>query len=75
MEKKFIMVKSKVSELGVSGDTIVKVLEIIEYAEDNDVELYLHKGKLRMRYTGKTEDKKDGKGFSLDDFKDIFGMK
>lgn len=51
MEDKFVVVKKEVKDQGLTSDVIVKVLEIIEFANDNDVELYVLGGKLRMKST------------------------
>jgi len=76
MEKNFILVKTRTKERGLSVEVILQVLELIEYAEDNDVELYMLGGKLRMRYTGPVEKKDKGKSdFGLDDLMGMFGMK
>jgi hypothetical protein len=74
MEKKFVLVKTRAKDDGVSAEVIVKVIKLIEYAEDNDVELYHSEGKLRMRYTGSTGSDKSGGTDFLDDLKNLFGM-
>jgi hypothetical protein len=81
----FVVVKKEVKDKGLTADVIAKVLEIIEFAEDNDVKFYLEKGKLRMKSTIEPVKKKaDDKGFFKGDnpfsglggaFDDIFKTK
>jgi len=71
----FVTVKTEAKEKGISSETIVKVLELLEFANDNDVEMYLEKGKLRMKSTiqpKKSENILDG---LFDSFKDVFNPK
>ena len=75
----FVTVKAEAKEKGLKVSEIVKVLELIEFAYDNDVEMYLENGKLRMKSTIQPV-KKPGKsddffGGSLDSLKDIFNIK
>ena len=76
----FVTVKAEAKEKGLTVAEIVKVLELIEFANDNDVEMYLEKCKLRMKSTIEPAPKKTGKsddnfGNIFDSFKDIFNTK
>lgn len=80
MESKFILVKIQAKDKGLSADVIVKVIELMQYAEDNDVEMYNLDGKLRMRYTGVpensfTDDVIDGSKSFVDGLFDMFSKK
>lgn len=79
MEENFKIIKEKSKELGLNGETIVKVLELLKHADIYKVEMYVFEGKLRMRKKVKPlsdADKsildelsgKKGKGFE-----DLFG--
>lgn len=78
MEDKFIKVKNRVKSDGLSSDTIAKVLKLMEFSKENNVDLYLSdEGKLRMKLIN-TEKKEEKTGLFdgiLDDLLSSFNGK
>lgn len=85
MEENFKIIKEKSKELGLTSDSIVKVLELLKHAEIYQVDMYVSDGKLRMRKKVKPLTDKDKKildelsgkkskgGPFSKDIKDLFG--
>lgn len=71
--KKFIQITEKAKSMDLTSETIIKVIQLIEYADNNGIELYVSEKKLRM----KDLDVKDSSGSITDDLrnagKDLFG--